>query len=196
MEAQLCGNAEVTVVGSGNSAGQGAIYLAGVAKKVYVIFRRASLRETMSEYLVKRLEEHPNIEIIPSTDVIGLHGEEHLGGLTYRCRETGAENRCDCRFLFLFLGASPNTRWLPPEMVCDERGFVKTGGDIAPMELVKAGWSLDRMPSRLETSWPRIYAVGDVRKGSVKRVASSVGEGSVVVSHIHQALAEITPPMG
>jgi thioredoxin reductase (NADPH) len=144
----------------------------------------------MSEYLVKRLEEHPNIEIIPSTDVVALHGEGHLAGVTYRCRETGAEDHCDCKFLFLFLGASPNTRWLPKEMVCDERGFVKTGADIAPMELVKAGWSLDRMPSRLETSWPRIYAVGDVRKGSVKRVASSVGEGSVVVSHIHQALAE------
>ncbi|MDO9369930.1 MAG: FAD-dependent oxidoreductase [Sphingopyxis sp.] len=191
MEAQLCGNAEVTVVGAGNSAGQGAIYLAGVAKKVYVIFRRSSLRDTMSEYLVKRLEEHPNIEIIPSTDVTALHGEEGLAGVTYRCRETGAEGHCDCRFLFLFLGANPNTRWLPKEMVCDERGFVKTGADIAPVELVKAGWSLDRMPSRLETSWPRIYAVGDVRKGSVKRVASSVGEGSVVVSHIHQALAEI-----
>lgn len=191
MEAQLCGDAEVTVVGSGNSAGQGAIYLASVAKKVYVIFRRSSLRETMSEYLVKRLEEHPNIEIIPSTDVVGLHGEERLSGLTYRCRETGAEDRCDCGFLFLFLGASPNTTWLPREMVCDERGFVKTGADIAPLELVKAGWSLDRMPSRYETSWPRIYAIGDVRKGSVKRVASSVGEGSVVVSDIHQALAEI-----
>ncbi|HEV7340971.1 MAG TPA: FAD-dependent oxidoreductase [Sphingopyxis sp.] len=191
MEAQLCGNAEVTVVGSGNSAGQGAIYLASVAKKVYVIFRRKSLRETMSEYLVRRLEDHPNIEIIPSTDVIALHGEDGLAGLTYRGRETGEEGHCDCRFLFLFLGASPNTGWLPKEMVCDERGFVKTGGDIAPVELVKAGWSLDRMPSRYETSWPRIYAIGDVRKGSVKRVASSVGEGSVVVSDIHQALAEV-----
>lgn len=191
MEAQLCSNAEVTVVGAGNSAGQGAIYLASVAKKVHVIFRRGSLRETMSEYLVKRLEEHPNIEIIPSTDVVGLHGEDGLAGVTYRCRETGDEGHCDCRFLFLFLGANPNTGWLPREMVCDERGFVKTGADIAPMELVKAGWSPDRMPSRLETSWPRIYAVGDVRKGSVKRVASSVGEGSVVVSHIHQALAEL-----
>lgn len=193
MEAQLCGNAEVTVVGAGNSAGQGAIYLAGVAKKVYVIFRRGSLRDTMSEYLVKRLEEHPNIEIIGSTDVVALHGEDRLAGLTYRCRETGAEGHCDCGFLFLFLGASPNTRWLPREMVCDERGFVKTGADIAPMELVKAGWSLDRMPSRYETSWPRIYAIGDVRKGSVKRVASSVGEGSVVVSDIHAALAEMEP---
>ncbi|KTE45038.1 MULTISPECIES: FAD-dependent oxidoreductase [unclassified Sphingopyxis] len=191
MEAQLCGNAEVTIVGSGNSAGQGAIYLASVAKKVYVIFRRESLRETMSEYLVKRLEEHPNIEIIGSTDVVALHGEDRLAGLTYRCRETGEEGHCDCGFLFLFLGATPNTRWLPKEMVCDEKGFVKTGTDIAPMELVKAGWSLDRMPSRYETSWPRIYAIGDVRKGSVKRVASSVGEGSVVVSDIHQALAEI-----
>ena len=193
MEAQLCGNAEVTVVGSGNSAGQGAIYLASVAKKVYVIFRRKSLRETMSEYLVKRLEEHPNIEIIGSTDVVALHGEDRLGGLTYRCRDTGAEDHCDCGFLFLFLGATPNTGWLPKEMVCDERGFVKTGADIAPIELVKAGWALDRMPSRYETSWPRIYAIGDVRKGSVKRVASSVGEGSVVVSDIHAALAEIAP---
>lgn len=191
MEAQLCGNAEVTVVGSGNSAGQGAIYLASVAKKVYVIFRRKSLRETMSEYLVKRLEEHPNIEIIGSTDVVALHGEDRLGGLTYRCRETGAENHCDCGFLFLFLGATPNTAWLPKEMVCDDRGFVKTGTDIVPIELVKAGWALDRMPSRYETSWPRIYAIGDVRKGSVKRVASSVGEGSVVVSDIHAALAEV-----
>jgi len=191
MEAQLCGNAEVTVVGSGNSAGQGAIYLASVAKKVYVIFRRKSLRETMSEYLVKRLEEHPNIEIIGSTDVVALHGEDRLGGLTYRCRETGAEDHCDCGFLFLFLGATPNTAWLPKEMVCDDRGFVKTGTDIVPIELVRAGWSLDRMPSRYETSWPRIYAIGDVRKGSVKRVASSVGEGSVVVSDIHQALAEV-----
>ncbi|KQZ62429.1 thioredoxin reductase [Sphingopyxis sp. Root1497] len=190
MEAQLCGNAEVTVVGSGNSAGQGAIYLASVAKKVYVIFRRKSLRETMSEYLVKRLEEHPNIEIIGSTDVVALHGEDRLGGLTYRCRETGAEDHCDCGFLFLFLGATPNTAWLPKEMVCDDRGFVKTGTDIAPIELVRAGWALDRMPSRYETSWPRIYAIGDVRKGSVKRVASSVGEGSVVVSDIHAALAE------
>lgn len=192
MEAQLCGDAEVTVVGSGNSAGQGAIYLASVAKKVYVIFRRKSLRETMSEYLVKRLEEHPNIEIIASTDVVGLRGEDGLDGLTYRCRATGAENVCDCKFLFLFLGASPNTGWLPREMVCDDKGFVKTGADIAPIELVKAGWALDRMPSRYETSWPRIYAIGDVRKGSVKRVASSVGEGSVVVSDIHQALAEVS----
>ncbi len=195
MEAQLCGNAEVTVVGSGNSAGQGAIYLASVAKTVYVIFRRKSLRETMSDYLVRRLEDHPNIQIIPSTDVIALHGEDGLAGLTYRCRVTGEEGHCDCRFLFLFLGASPNTGWLPNEMVCDERGFVKTGADIAPLELVKAGWSLDRMPSRYETSWPRIYAIGDVRKGSVKRVASSVGEGSVVVSDIHQALAEMGAPV-
>lgn len=196
MEAQLCSNAEVTVVGAGNSAGQGAIYLASFARKVHVIFRRSSLRETMSEYLVKRLEEHPNIEIIASTDVVGLHpgedGDGRLGRITYRCRDTGVEDVCDCGFLFLFIGARPNTGWLPGEMVCDERGFVKTGGDIAPLELVRAGWSLDRMPSRYETSWPRIYAVGDVRKGSVKRVASSVGEGSVVVSDIHAALAEIS----
>lgn len=196
MEAQLCGNAEVTVVGAGNSAGQGAIYLANAARKVHVVFRRGSLRETMSEYLVKRLEEHPNIELHAATDVVGLRGEDWLDAISYRCRVTGAETDCGCSFLFLFLGASPNTGWLPKEMVCDERGFVKTGVDIAPMELVKAGWSLGRMPSRYETSWPRIYAIGDVRKGSVKRVASSVGEGSVVVSDIHQALAELIPVVG
>src|SRR3569832_1150859 len=108
MEAQLCGKAEVTVVGSGFLAGLGVFFLVCVAKKVYDIFRRKSLCETMSEYLVKRLEEHPNIEIIGSTDVVALRGEGQLDGLTYRCRDTGAEDLCDCKFLFLFLGASPN----------------------------------------------------------------------------------------
>ncbi|UNU44962.1 thioredoxin reductase [Sphingopyxis sp. YF1] len=196
MEAQLCGNAEVTVVGAGNSAGQGAIYLAGVARKVHVMYRRADLRETMSEYLVKRLEEHPNVELHAATDVVALHGADagdgRLSRIGWRDRMNGEEGACDCGFLFLFIGARPHTRWLPAEMVCDDRGFVKTGTDIAPLELVRAGWSLDRMPSRYETSWPRVYAIGDVRKGSVKRVASSVGEGSVVVSDIHAALAEMS----
>src|SRR3546814_5466654 len=115
----------------------------------------------------------PVAPAVSSTGGVGLRGGGDRWGLTLRCRETGGEGHCDGGFRFLFLGASPNTGWLPKEMVCDERGFVKTGTDIAPLELVKAGWSLDRMPSRFETSWPRIYAVGDVRKGSVKRVARS-----------------------
>src|SRR3546814_20307109 len=114
----------------------------------------------MSEYLVKRLEEHPNIEIIPSTDVVALHGEEHLAGLTYRCRETGAEGHCDCGFLFLFLGASPNTGWLPKEMVCAGRGFVERGTDIAPPRAVQAGGLRDRIPSRFTTHLHRPLTAG------------------------------------
>ncbi len=197
MEAQLCSAAEVTLVGAGNSAGQGAMYLAGTARTVHVVYRRADIRETMSEYLVKRLEEHPNIVLHAETDVVALHGngmdddDVALAGLTFRNRATGEEMRCASRFLFLFLGASPCTDWLPEAIVCDEKGFVKCGADLSPIELVKAGWAIDRMPTRYETAWPRVYAVGDVRTGSVKRVASSVGEGSVVVSDIHRALAEV-----
>lgn len=195
MEAQLCAGAEVAVVGAGNSAGQGAMYLASIARRVHVIYRRPDIRETMSEYLVKRLEDHPSVELHPSTDVTALHGadggEGRLRQVTFRNRETGEDKICDVGFLFLFIGAAPFTQWLPREMVCDAKGFVKTGSDISPLELVRAGWSIERMPSRYETSWPRIYAVGDARLGSVKRVASGVGEGSVVVSDIHAALAEL-----
>jgi thioredoxin reductase (NADPH) len=194
MEAQLCSNAEVAVVGAGNSAGQGALFLASIARKVHVVYRRADIRDTMSDYLVKRLEDHPHVEMHASTDVVALHGggaDGRLQQVTFRDRAVGEDRMCDCGFLFLFIGAAPFTHWLPKEMVCDQKGFVKTGSDITPLELVKAGWSIDRLPSRYETSWPRIYAVGDARQGSVKRVASGVGEGSVVVSDIHKALAEL-----
>lgn len=192
MEANLCGGAEVAVVGAGNSAGQGALHLAGIARRVHVVYRREDIRETMSEYLVKRLEEHPAVVLHPSTEVAALHGDAYgrLGQASFLDRASGETVRCDCGFLFMFIGAAPHTRWLPRNMVCDSKGFVKTGTDITPQELVRAGWSADRMPSRYETSWPRVYAVGDVRQGSVKRVASGVGEGSVVVSDIHRALAE------
>lgn len=196
MEAQLCADAEVAVVGAGNSAGQGAMYLASIARRVHVVYRRPDIRETMSEYLVKRLEEHPNVVLHPSTDVVALHGagngDGRLRQVTFRDRAAGEDRVCDVGFLFLFIGAAPFTRWLPREMVCDDKGFVKTGSDITPLELVRAGWSIERMPTRYETSWPRIYAVGDARLGSVKRVASGVGEGSVVVSDIHRALAELS----
>jgi len=197
MEAQLCADSEVAVVGAGNSAGQGAVFLASSAKKVHVLYRRADIRETMSEYLVRRLEEMPNIELHPSTEIKSLHGadtpdplDDRLVSATFKNRETGETRVCDVPFAFLFIGAAPFTQWLPQHMSCDDKGFVKTGPDLANIDLVKAGWELERMPSRFETSWPRVYAVGDVRIGSVKRVASAVGEGSVVVSDIHRALAE------
>lgn len=197
MEAQLCSGSEVVVVGAGNSAGQGAVFLSQSASKVHVMYRRANIRDTMSEYLVKRLEETPNIVLHPETEISHLHGvsgadkmDDRLVSITHRHRATGTEERCDAPFVFLFVGAKPFTDWLPENMACDKTGFVRTGVDLENLDLVKAGWAIDRMPSEYETSWPRVYAVGDVRAGSIKRVASAVGQGSVVVSHIHQALTE------
>ena len=198
MEAQLCGGSEVAVVGAGNSAGQGAVFLSGSASKVHVMYRRADIRETMSEYLVKRLEETPNIILHPETEISELHGVEgademndRLVSITHKNRATGDEGTCAAPFVFLFVGAKPFTGWLPKQMTCDQKGFVWTGADLANLDLVKAGWPIERMPTEFETSWPRVYAVGDVRAGSVKRVASAVGQGSVVVSHIHRAIAEL-----
>jgi len=189
MEGQLCKGSTVVIVGAGNSAGQGAVFLSHLCQEVHVVYRRADIRDTMSEYLVRRLEETANIRLHPSSTVVGLDGD----GRRLRAVRIGAENRkaiVEAPFLFLFLGASPSTQWLAPTLARDAKGFLKTGGDLAPVELVKAGWALDRMPAQYETSWPRVYAVGDVRSGSVKRVASSVGEGSAVVGAIHRALAE------
>lgn len=198
MEAQLCSGSEVVVVGAGNSAGQGAVFLSATATKVHVMYRRADIRETMSEYLVKRLEETPNIILHPETEISALHGvegadelDDRLVSISHANRSTGATGTCDAPFVFLFVGARPFTRWLPQNMKCDQTGFVRTGVDLENIDLVKAGWSLERMPSEYETSWPRVYAVGDVRAGSVKRVASAVGQGSVVVSHIHRAIEDI-----
>ncbi|MEL7112800.1 MAG: FAD-dependent oxidoreductase [Pseudomonadota bacterium] len=198
MEAQLCGGSEVVIVGAGNSAGQGAVFLSQSAAKVHIMYRRADIRETMSEYLVKRLEETPNIVLHPETEISALHGvdgadefDDRLISISHKNSATGVEDTCDAPFVFLFVGAKPFTEWLPQNMSCDKTGFVRTGADLQNIDLVKAGWALDRMPSEYETSWPRVYAVGDVKAGSVKRVASAVGQGSVVVSHIHRALAEM-----
>jgi thioredoxin reductase (NADPH) len=190
MEAQLCAGAEVAVVGAGNSAGQGAMYLARTAKTVHVIYRRADIRDTMSEYLVRRLEETPNVVLHPACDIHLLKGcQERLREIEIKTPE--GTSTLATPFIFLFIGAAPNTEWLPGTICKDKNGFITSGTDIAPAQLVRAGWSLERMPSAYETSWPRVYAVGDARSGSVKRVASAVGEGSVVVQAIHAALAEV-----
>lgn len=190
MEAQLCGGAKVAVVGAGNSAGQGAMYLAQTAAEVHVLYRRPDIRETMSEYLVSRLEDMPNVHLHPEAEIERLIGcQERLHKVSMRKGAASGE-LLETPFVFLFIGAKPCTDWLPTQIAKDEAGFLKTGGALGPRELVRAGWSLERMPSLYETSWPRIYAVGDVRSGSVKRVASAVGEGSVAVQFIHQALAE------
>lgn len=172
MEAQLCGGSEVVVVGAGNSAGPGAVFLSGSASKVHVMYRRADIRDTMSEYLVKRLEDTPNIILHPETEIASLHGvdgademQDRLVSISHKNRSTGAIDTCQTPFVFMFVGAKPFTKWLPENMTCDQTGFVRTGVDLENLDLVKAGWSLSRMPSEYETSWPRVYAVGDVRAG-------------------------------
>lgn len=198
MEAQLCQDTEIAIVGAGNSAGQGAVFLSGSAKTVHVLYRRADIRDTMSEYLVRRLEEIPNIILHPETEISELHGVENaedgddrLVSVTFKNTADGTTSKETTPFVFLFVGASPFTEWLPDAMVCDKHGFVKTGSSISAADLKEVDWPLERMPSEYETSWPRVYAVGDVQAGSVKRVASAVGQGSVVVSSVHQALSEV-----
>ena len=189
MESQLCRQQEVAVVGAGNSAGQGAVFLARTAKAVHLLYRREDIRQTMSEYLVRRLEETENIFLHPASEISALHGDDRLTAIDMKTAD--GSQRLETPFVFLFIGAAPFTEWLPKDMSCSETGFVKTGSDLENIDLVKAAWPLERMPTRFETSWPRIYAVGDARIGSVKRVASAVGEGSVVVSDVHAALSEM-----
>ncbi len=193
MEAQLCKGSKIAIVGAGNSAGQGAVFLSGLCEEVHLLYRRPNIRDTMSEYLVRRLEETPNIFLHASSSVSQLEGDGKR--LRRICIKSGDEEEwCDSPFLFLFIGAKPCTQWLDRLVARDEDGFLKTGHDIQNIELVRAGWPLERMPTLYETSWPRVYAVGDVRSGSVKRVAAGVGEGSGVVAHIHRALAETAAP--
>ncbi|MEO1037957.1 MAG: FAD-dependent oxidoreductase [Pseudomonadota bacterium] len=196
LEAQLCSGSRVAIVGAGNSAGQGAVYLSQTAEAVHVIYRRDNIRDTMSEYLVRRLEETPNIHLHPGSQITALHGKDQDGDSELRLtgatlEESGASNCLDTPFVFLFIGAAPFTNWLPDTLRRDEKGFVKTGASLGNLDLVRAGWALERLPTTFETSLPRVYAVGDVRAASVKRVASAVGEGSVVVSDVHRALNEL-----
>jgi thioredoxin reductase (NADPH) len=190
IEAQLCEFSDVVVVGGGNSAGQAAVFLSKTAKHVHILIRGGHLADTMSKYLIRRIEESPNITLHPHTEVAELRGEEHLDGLTWKNNQTGALEEHSFRHLYLMTGASPNTEWLRGCVALDTRGFVLTGADLTPEHLVAAKWTLARRPFLLETSIPGVFAVGDVRSGSVKRVASGVGEGSLAISFVHKVLAE------
>lgn len=190
MEADMCVGCDVVVVGGGNSAGQGAVYLASKAKHVHVMIRRDSLDETMSRYLIRRIEETPNITLHPRTEITNLIGEnDRLKAIDYRHNNTGNVEHLETPAVFLFLGATPCTAWLKGLLCLDAKGFIPTGPDIPPEALSPTDWPEGKRPSLFETCWPRVYAVGDVRSGSVKRVASAVGEGSIVVQFIHRALA-------
>jgi thioredoxin reductase (NADPH) len=189
VESQLCEGEEVVVVGGGNSAGQAAVFLAQHARKVYVLVRSKRLAETMSRYLIRRIEESPEIELLTCTEITALDGSEHLERVHWRTDGQPEESR-NIQHVFVMTGAAPSTRWLNGCLTLDARGFIKTGPDLSQEELRAANWPLTRPPRLLETSRPGIFAVGDVRAGNIKRVASAVGEGSIAVAFVHQALEE------
>lgn len=190
IEAQLCKDEEVSVVGGGNSAGQAAVFLAESAKHVFVVVRSDGLADTMSRYLIRRIEETPNITVLPHTEIVALDGAEHLGRVTWRNGQSGETIEKSIAHLFVMTGAIPNTTWLEGCVVLDAKGFIKTGFDLSADELRTANWPLARRSYLLETSLPGVFAAGDVRGGNVKRVASAVGEGSIAIPLVHQLLRE------
>ena len=191
MEAQLCRDDEVVVIGGGNSAGQAAVFLAETAKHVHMLVRASGLAESMSRYLIMRIEGNPKITLHPETELSSLDGPGRtLQSVEWRHKPTGASERRNIRHVFVMTGAAPSTEWLGGCVVRDEKGFVKTGSDLTPEDLASSGWSLRRQPYILETSLPRVFAVGDVRAGSMKRVASAVGEGAAAIALVHRALHE------
>jgi thioredoxin reductase (NADPH) len=189
IESQLCEGEEVVVVGGGNSAGQAAVFLAQTARKVNVLIRSRGLADSMSRYLIRRIEESPNIELRTCTELTALEGNGHLERVQWQKDKEPSETR-DIQHVFVMTGAAPTTHWLKGCVAMDERGFIKTGPDLSPEDLSAANWPFARQPFLLETSRPGVFAVGDVRAGNIKRVASAVGEGSIAVSFVHQALLE------
>lgn len=190
MEAQLCGEDEIIVVGGGNSAGQAAVFLSQTARRVHMLVRSSGLADSMSRYLIRRIEEIPTIDLRTGTEIVALEGDAHLERVRWRDNATGNITSHDIRHIFLMTGAVPNTAWLAGCLVLDAQGFIKTGPELTQNDLAAARWPLARSPYLLEASLPGVFAVGDVRGGNVKRVASAVGEGSISISFVHRALAE------
>jgi thioredoxin reductase (NADPH) len=190
-EALSCKDEDVYIVGGANSAGQAAMYFSQHARKVIILCRSNDLRNGMSEYLVKQIEDALNIELRVNSGVIEAFGEDHLERLTIKNSATGEEETVPARSLFIFIGAAPRTEWLEGSVERDERGFILSGPDLMRNGKWPKNWTEDRDPYLLETSVPGIFVAGDVRHGSVKRVASGVGEGSIAVQFIHQYLAKV-----
>lgn len=194
-EARGMADQNVCVVGAGNSAGQAALHLARYAASVCVLVRNGSLAASMSDYLITELEQKENISIRMGVEVVDGEGEERLEAITLRNRATRKTERVPTSGLFVMIGGEPHTQWLEGSVERDASGYILTGSDLMADGQPPAGWSLDRQPLHLETSAPGVFAAGDVRHGSVKRVASAVGEGSIAVQQIHQYLAEMVPEM-
>jgi thioredoxin reductase (NADPH) len=188
MEAQLCVGEDVIVVGGGNSAGQAAVFLAEAAKRVHMLVRGEGLADTMSRYLIRRIEGNPAIVLKAHTQIVALEGDGHLERVRWRDDRSGDVETNDIRHVFMMTGAVPNTGWLERCVALDDKGFIKTGPDLSQDDLTAAAWPLTRPPYLLETNRPGIFAVGDVRGGNIKRVASAVGEGSIAVAFVHQVL--------
>ncbi|HTX13927.1 MAG TPA: FAD-dependent oxidoreductase [Candidatus Baltobacteraceae bacterium] len=190
-EALSCKGEIVYVVGGANSAGQAAMNFAKYAERVVIVVRGASLSSTMSQYLIDQIKEMPNIQVWAHASVQEAHGETHLEEISFMCSDSNTVERVRASAMFIFIGALPRTDWLAGVVERDERGFVLTGPDLIRDGKHPTGWALERDPFLLETNVPGIFAVGDVRHGSVKRVASGVGEGSVAVQFIHQYLSKV-----
>jgi thioredoxin reductase (NADPH) len=190
VEARLCGSEEVIVVGGANSAGQAAVFLARTARKVHLLVRGTGLSQTMSRYLSRRIEETPAIELETETEIVALDGANGLERVTWLDRRTGERSTHPIGHVFMMTGASPSTEWLAGCVALDAKGFVKAGPDLTAEDLGAARWPLARPPYLFETSLPGVFAVGDVRANSVKRVASAVGEGSICIQLVHKVLAE------
>jgi thioredoxin reductase (NADPH) len=190
MEAQLCRGEEVIVVGGGNSAGQAAVFLAQTARRVHMLVRGTGLAESMSRYLIRRIEQNPAIVLRTNTEIVALEGSNHLERVRWRDDKTGNIETHDIKHVFVMTGAVPSTEWLDGCVALDAKDFIKTGPDLSQDDLAAAHWPLARAPHLLETSLPGVFAVGDVRGGNIKRVASAVGEGSIAISFVHQVLRE------
>jgi thioredoxin reductase (NADPH) len=186
-EAQLCRDADAVLVGGGNSAGQAAVFLAGHARKVLLLLRGDDLYKSMSSYLARRIEQTANIELLCNTSIRRMHGDGHLTAVDIANSKTGEQRTVETPAVFSFIGAVPRTDWLPPEVERDAKGFIRTGPALAQ----SLHWTARRQPFLLETSRPGVFAAGDVRSGSVKRVASAVGEGAMAVQLVHEYLKEM-----